>query len=232
MSSLGLSAYFPPISKADEDGLLMIGGDLSYERLLIAYKNGIFPWPIVDGHVEVMSWWSPDPRAIIELDELQVSRRLSRRIRSGQFQVTSNKDFEGVVRACAEPRAYANGTWITRPLIQAYAHLHFEGIAHSVEVWKDNELVGGLYGVAIGGFFAGESMFHRERDASKVALVHLVEHLKAQGFVLFDIQQPSPHTKRMGATEITRRKFLSRLERAINLPVSFGETTMEAASHR
>ena len=232
MPRLAIPTYFPPISRADEDGLLMIGGELSQERLVTAYKSGVFPWPIVDGNVEVLSWWAPDPRAIVELDDLHVSSRLKRRMRGGQFHVTINQDFEGVVKGCAEPRDDEVGTWITRQLIQAYSHLHFEGLAHSVEVWSDSKLVGGLYGVAIGGFFAGESMFHRTTDASKVALVHLVNHLKSRGFVLFDIQQPSPHMMRMGASEIPRREFLARLKRAIKLPVSFDEATTGAMSHR
>jgi len=201
---------------ADETGLIAIGGDLRPERLLQAYRSGVFPWYDED---EPICWWSPDPRAIFELDGLHVSRRLRRRLRSGRFSVTVDRDFAGVIRGCAEERE--DGTWITPEMIHAYEELHRLGYAHSVEVWQDGELAGGLYGVAIGGFFAGESMFARRSDASKVALVHLVERLRQQGFQLFDIQFLTEHTTRLGAVEIARPAYLARLRKAIAAPVSF-----------
>ena len=213
--------YFPPTWQAREDGLLMVGGCLRDQWLLTAYRKGIFPWPVTDGKQEILAWFSPDPRAILELDDLYVSRRLARRLRSGQFRISFDCDFGSVVRGCAAPRQSDPMTWITPKLAAAYEELHRQGYAHSVEVWQDERLVGGLYGLALGGFFAGESMFHRVRDASKVALVHLVRRLKKQGFTLLDVQQASPHLARIGAREISRSQFLARLERALAEPVCF-----------
>ena len=203
---------------ADETGLIAIGGDLRPKRLLQAYRSGVFPW--YDEN-EPICWWSPDPRAIFELDGLHVSRRLRRTLRSGRFSVTVDRDFAGVIRGCAEERE--DGTWITPEMIHAYEELHRLGYAHSVEVWQDGELAGGLYGVAIGGFFAGESMFHRKRDASKIALIYLVDHLRSRGFSLFDLQILNDHTARLGAREISRDEYLGRLERTIELPIQFAE---------
>ena len=199
----------------------MLGGDLSVATLLTAYRQGIFPWPLVDRGRELLSWWSPDPRAIIELDRFHVPRRVQRRIRRGQFTVTFDEDFESVVAACASPRREGGETWITAALSDAYGRLHREGFAHSVEIWHEARLVGGVYGVAVGGFYSGESMFHRETDASKVALFHLVGRLRERGFELFDVQQQSPHLERMGAREIPRREFLQRLKTALKAPVKF-----------
>lgn len=213
---------FPPISCATEEGLLMIGGELAPNWIMSAYRRGVFPWPLVDQGYEILAWFSPDPRAILELDRLYVSRRLARRIRSGRFQITCDRDFPGVIAGCAEPRGSAEGTWITEDMIHAYRELHQHGYAHSVEVWRNDALVGGVYGIGTGAFFAGESMFYRERDASKVALVYLVAHLKARGFQLFDVQQATSHVVRMGASEIPRSIFLARLERAVKSPVGFG----------
>ena len=215
------SVYFPPLAWADEHGLLMLGGKLTPEWLLDAYSRGIFPWPITTSEGWILAWFSPDPRAILELDQLRVSRRLQRRLRSGAHEVTRNLDFSAVVAGCAEPRADNEGTWITSEIAAAYSQLHRLGYAHSVEVWEEGQLVGGVYGVALGGFFSGESMFHRRRDASKIALVHLVEHLRERGFSLFDIQQWTPHLGRMGATEIPRSEYLRRLRTALSAPVSF-----------
>jgi leucyl/phenylalanyl-tRNA--protein transferase len=201
---------------ADETGLVAVGGDLRPERLLQAYRCGVFPW--YDEN-QPICWWSPDPRAIFELDRLHVSRRLQRTIRSGRFTITVNKDFAGVIRGCAEGRA--EGTWITPEMIRAYEGLHALGYAHSIEAWQEGELAGGIYGVAIGGFFAGESMFSRCRDASKVALVHLVEHLRLRGFQLFDIQFRTEHTTRLGAVDLPRSEYLARLRAALSVPVSF-----------
>jgi leucyl/phenylalanyl-tRNA---protein transferase len=189
--------------------------------LLDAYRHGIFPWPMWED--DPLAWWSPNPRAIFELDGLRIPRRLQRTLRSGIFRATCNRDFEGVICGCATAGDRENNTWLTPAMIAAYCRMHALGHAHSVEVWHGDTLVGGTYGIALGGLFAAESMFHRERDASKVALVRLVEHLRARGYLLFDIQQWTPHTGSLGAVEIPRVDYLRRLARAINLPVTFGE---------
>lgn len=201
----------------------MIGGELAPNWVVSAYRQGIFPWPIVDRDHEILAWFSPDPRAVLELDQLHVSRRLARRIRRGRFQVTSDRDFAGVITGCAAPREPFGATWITAEMIRVYRELHECGCAHSVEVWRKGALVGGIYGVSLGAFFAGESMFYRERDASKIALVFLVGHLKARGFQLFDVQQATSHVARLGASEIPRARFLRRLHGAIKAPVDFGQ---------
>ena len=213
---------FPHADLADEYGLVAVGGLLSVDWLREAYRNGIFPWPIPFNRVAVLAWFSPDPRAVLELSQLHVSRRLRRRIHSGQFQVTCDRDFEAVVAGCSAPRRGDQGTWITSELKVAYGDLHREGLAHSVEVWEHGQLAGGLYGVSMGGLFAGESMFHRRPDASKVALAYLVTHLVNRGFTLFDIQQATDHMVRMGACEVPRRDYLRRLYAARDLPVTFG----------
>jgi leucyl/phenylalanyl-tRNA--protein transferase len=201
---------------ADADGLVAVGGDLSPERLLLAYRRGIFPW--YDESMPIL-WWSPDPRAIFELDGMHISRRLRRTLRSERFHVTVNRDLAGVMRGCADRPG--EGTWITQAMIDAYETLHRLGHVHSVEVWHQGELAGGLYGVAVGGLFAGESMFHRVSDASKVALAFLMDRLRQRGFQLFDIQFLTDHTARMGAVEIPRREYLARLHRAIECPATF-----------
>jgi leucyl/phenylalanyl-tRNA--protein transferase len=201
---------------ADEFGLVAIGGDLSTARLLEAYRNGIFPW--YDEQTPIM-WWSPDPRAIFELDQFHIARRLQRTMRSGRFTITVNRDFAAVIRACADRPE--QGTWITTEMIAAYERLHQLGHAHSVEAWHGDVLGGGVYGVSLGGFFAGESMFTRVRDGSKVALAALVERLRQRGFTLFDTQFVTEHTKRMGAIEIPRREYLRRLRLALTRPLSF-----------
>jgi leucyl/phenylalanyl-tRNA--protein transferase len=201
---------------ADDDGLVAVGGDLRPERLLLAYSRGIFPW--YDEGLPIL-WWSPDPRAIFELDRFHVPRRLWRTLRSGKFTVTVNRDFAGVIRGCADRPG--EGSWIIPEMIEAYERLHRLGHAHSVEAWHGDVLAGGVYGVAIGGFFAGESMFTRVRDASKVALVRLVERLRQRGFQLFDIQLRTDHTTRLGAVEVPRQEYLTRLRRALACPVTF-----------
>lgn len=201
--------------QANELGLLAIGGDLKPPTLLAAYSHGVFPW-FNEG--DPIYWWSPDPRAIIELDGLHVARRLRRTIRSGKFTWTVNQDFPAVIRGCADRE---EGTWITKDMIAAYEALHRLGHAHSIEVWHEDKLAGGIYGVAIGGFFAGESMFTRVRDASKVALVALVDRLKERGFQLFDVQFVTDHTARLGATTIPRAEYLRRLRQALARRVSF-----------
>jgi leucyl/phenylalanyl-tRNA--protein transferase len=201
---------------ADADGLVGVGGDLGVARLLEAYRRGIFPFFDDDSPI---LWWSPDPRAILELDALHISRRLARTLRSGCFQVSFDEDFDGVIRGCAHRPG--QGTWITPDMIDAYTELHRLGHAHSVEVWHEDQLAGGLYGVTVGSLFAGESMFTRVRDASKVALFHCTERLRERGFLLFDVQFLNDHTARMGAIEISRRQYLARLRRAVARPSSF-----------
>ncbi len=215
---LGITRFSPrdlDPSRADAWGVVAVGGDLRPEWLLRAYRHGVFPW--FDEH-EPVHWWSPDPRGVIELDGLHVSRRLRRTLRSGRFSVTVNRDFAGVMRGCADR---VEGTWITAAMLSAYERLHALGHAHSVEVWRSGRLAGGLYGVAMGGLFAGESMFHCETDASKVALVFTVERLRERGFELCDIQLVTEHTTRMGATEIPRAEYLRRLRRALTKDVRF-----------
>ena len=202
--------FFNPL-RADESGLVAVGGDLHPNRLLAAYRSGVFPWYDAD---DPICWWSPQPRAIFELDGLHISRRLARTIRSGKFVTSINRDFAGVIRGSADR---AEGTWIHPAMIRAYTRLHRMGHCHSLEVWHEGELAGGIYGVALGGFFAGESMFTQIRDASKVALVHLIERLRQRGFQLFDIQMLTEHTQRLGAVEISRISYLRRLRRALAL---------------
>lgn len=202
---------------ADEPGLVGIGGDLSPERLLEGYRRGVFAWYEQGGPI---FWWSPDPRAIFELDRIHVPRRLARTIRAGIFRVTQDRAFAQIIRGCADR---PEGTWLTPEMIEAYDVLHAYGHAHSVECWAGRELAGGIYGVALGGLFAGESMFARVRDASKVALVSLAAHLRQRGFTLFDIQFLNEHTARLGAVEIPRREYLRRLAAAVALRVRFIE---------
>lgn len=203
---------FPDPRLATAEGLLAVGGDLSVERLLLAYGLGIFPWY---GPGEPPLWWSPDPRCVILPAKVHGSRRLDRVLRQGLFAVTCNRDFDAVIAACAELRlAEPAGTWLLPEMQGAYRQLHHLGYAHSVEVWRDGQLAGGLYGVAFGGFFFGESMFHRVSDASKVALVKLCRHLAGRDFELIDCQVPNPHLLRMGGELMPRTVFLERLFRA------------------
>jgi leucyl/phenylalanyl-tRNA---protein transferase len=214
------SSHFPNPDSADSGGLVYVGGALEPDWLMDAYRHGIFPWPIIP-RLRKMQWWSPDPRAIFELDRFHISRRLERACRSGQFTVTSDRDFAGVMRGCASAQSRRWNTWLTTEMIAAYQRLFELGHAHSVEVWHDGRLAGGTYGVTIGGLYAGESMFYQVRDASKVALVYLVRHLRECGFRLFDIQQLTPHTQTLGAIEIPRRDYLRRLADAVERPVTF-----------
>lgn len=208
---------FPPPNATTPEGLLCVGGRLTPDWLLDAYRHAIFPWPMWTD--EPIAWWSPDPRAILELNCLHISRRLERTMRSGRFRITFDRDFAGVIRGCATAGDRTNNTWLTPGMIDAYCRMHELGHAHSVEVAIDDELVGGTYGIAIGGLFAAESMFNRVRDASKIAVVHLVNHLRSKGFALLDIQQWTPHTGTMGAIEISRAEYLRRLAEAVDLPV-------------
>jgi leucyl/phenylalanyl-tRNA--protein transferase len=209
---------FPDPRTGPGDAPLAWGGDLHPATLLDAYRHGIFPWPGGDGTV---FWWSPDPRAVIPLDGLRVSRSLRRSLRDGNLRCTVDKAFPAVVAACADRPG--EGTWITPRLRAAYRGLHDRGFAHSVETWEraTGRLVGGLYGVTLGGAFMGESMFHRVPDASKVALVTLVERLRQRGFLLLDAQVPTVHLRSLGAVELARAEFLGLLERALRVRTSW-----------
>lgn len=208
---------FPPADLASPEGLLAVGGDLRAERLLEAYRHGIFPWYNDD---QPILWWSPDPRAVLFPDKLKISRSLRKTIRHNEFTVTLDTRFRDVMQACAGPRPQypLGGTWITPEMLDAYVRLHELGFAHSVETWQDDKLVGGLYGVALGGVFFGESMFSHATDASKVALATLVRQLQAWAFQLIDCQLPTPHLFSLGAEEIRRREFLERLAAGLALP--------------
>lgn len=213
---LNRSLQFPDPHLANEEGLVAIGGDLSVDRLLLAYRTGVFPWT-----VSPISWWSPDPRAILEPEQIHVPESLKKVLRKEVFRITVDHAFEDVIQNCAAPMPGRSETWITTEFIEAYTRLHDRGYAHSLECWLGDELAGGIYGVAIGGFFAGESMFHRASNASKVALYHLARHLQKRHFALFDIQMLTPVTKQMGGTTISRRVYLERLKQAIELPCEF-----------
>jgi leucyl/phenylalanyl-tRNA---protein transferase len=198
------------------NGFVALGGDLSPARLLLAYRAGIFPWS-----VDPITWWSPDPRGILELGGFHVSRSLDRSLRKVPFRVSFDQAFEQVMEGCAAPAPGRTSTWISSEFKAAYAELHALGHAHSVECWLGEELVGGLYGVHIGAFFAGESMFHRVNDASKAALFHLVQRLREHEFALFDIQMVTPHTKQLGAVNISRDRYLERLGVAVETKCTF-----------
>ena len=206
------SLDFPPLEQAlhEPNGLLAAGGDLSPERLVSAYRHGCFPW-FQDG--QPILWWSPDPRMVLLPAELHVSHSLRKLMRQGRFEVSFDRDFAAVIQACAEPRSYADGTWITRAMQAAYLELYRRGIAHSVEVWEAGQLVGGLYGLALGRLFFGESMFSRTTNASKVALVTLTERLQQCGFMLIDCQMHTRHLASFGAREIPRDDFADYLAR-------------------
>lgn len=204
---------FPPAWLARNDGLLCIGGDLSIPRLLLAYERGIFPWFSKD---EPILWWSPDPRLVLFPDRINISRSLQKTIRKKAFQITLNTDFKNVIHSCARSRTENDeGTWLVNDMIEAYLDLHKAGFAHSIEIWKNHELVGGLYGVCLGGSFFGESMFSCERDASKVALVALTKYVSEYQFDLIDCQITTDHLLKMGAVEIPRNKFLSIINKSI-----------------
>jgi leucyl/phenylalanyl-tRNA--protein transferase len=204
---------FPPPEKADPDGLLAVGGDLSVKRLLLAYQMGIFPWYTEDSPV---LWWSPDPRLVLFPEELKIPKSLKRIIKKNDFNITLDQNFHGVIQGCAQAeRPGQEGTWIVDDMIEAYCRLHQQGFAHSVESWEDGELVGGLYGVSLGKAFFGESMFSRKSNASKVAFVHLAGILKSWGFALIDCQVTTELLQSFGAREIPRAVFLKRLKEAL-----------------
>lgn len=225
---LGRQVAFPPVETAlrEPNGLLAAGGDLSPARLLAAYRLGIFPWYSAG---EPILWWSPDPRMVLFPGELKVSRSLRKRVRREDHDVSFDAGFAEVVSACAAPRADGAGTWITPEMQQAYCRLHALGHAHSVEVRIGNDLVGGLYGVAIGRVFFGESMFARATDASKIALVHLVARLKGLGFALIDCQMTTAHLASLGAREIPRHEFSAALARLTRDGPHPGKWTAESA---
>jgi leucyl/phenylalanyl-tRNA--protein transferase len=218
---LGVETVFPDPAKADRDGLLAMGGDLRPERLVAAYRAGIFPW-FSEG--EPILWWSPDPRACLRPSEVHISKSLAKVLRQGRFQLRLDTAFGEVIRACAHTeRPGQQGTWITPAMAQAYEELHRRGIAHSVEAWQEGRLVGGLYGLALGRAFFGESMFSRERDASKVCFARLARALDAAGFQLLDCQVENPHTTSLGAGALPRVEFLRRLEMALQGEALWGK---------
>ena len=210
MHYLTQDLVFPSVSKANEDGFLAIGGDLSPERLLLAYQSGIFPW-FESG--DPILWWSPNPRMVLFFEDLVVSKSMRNILNRNTFKVTFNQDFRGVISNCQKiKREGQQGTWITNDMIEAYCKLNELGIAKSVEVWQDNELVGGLYGVDLGTVFCGESMFSKVANASKVAFINLSRYLKANNYKLLDCQIYNPHLESLGCREIARDEFIEFLK--------------------
>jgi len=209
---LSQAVHFPPVENAltEPNGLLVAGGDLAPKRLLAAYRRGIFPW-YSEG--EPILWWSPDPRMVLVPNEFKISRSLAKKLRAGQYEVRADSVFARVVAACAAPRGEKSGTWISAEMQAAYVRLHEQGYAHSVETWIDGKLQGGLYGIAIGRVFYGESMFAAATDASKIALAHLCRHLELQGFAVIDCQMNTAHLASLGAREIRRCDFIAGLAR-------------------
>lgn len=210
MHYLSETLYFPNVNQANRDGILAIGGDLSPERLQLAYKSGIFPWFEVG---DPILWWSPNPRMVLFLEELKISKSMRNVLNKGEFSVTFNQNFRDVISYCQKvKRDGQNGTWITNDMIEAYCKLHDLGIAKSVEVWQDDILVGGLYGVDLGHIFCGESMFSLVSNASKVAFIALVNHLKNENYKLLDCQVYNPHLESLGCREIPREEFMRILQ--------------------
>jgi leucyl/phenylalanyl-tRNA--protein transferase len=217
---------FPPPGRAEPDGLLAVGGDLSADRLLLAYQMGIFPWY---GDGLPILWWSPDPRFVLDPGAFHVSRRLARTLKRGRFQITFDRAFTAVIMACASvPRRDQDGTWITPEMQRAYIRLHELGYAHSAESWLDGNLVGGIYGVSLGRCFFGESMFSYESDASKAALAALVRRLIEWEFHLLDAQVTTSHMQTLGAQEVPRGVFLRRLAAALEFPTMRGRWNVES----
>lgn len=221
LSSQSDDLRFPPVHFSSPEGLLAIGGDLRCERLLAAYRQGIFPWY---NSGQPILWWSPDPRAVLFPHKLKISRSLRKTVRKGAFRVTLDTDFRQVIESCAAPRRNNPdlGTWITPEMMEAYRELHARGYGHSVESWLGDRLVGGLYGVAVGSVFFGESMFSFVTDASKVAFVHVVRQLERWGFTLIDCQLSSSHLASLGAEDMARSEFLRRVQVATALPTRLG----------
>jgi len=217
---LSQDLIFPDTFEADESGLLAIGGDLDVDRLLLAYSQGIFPWFNPE---DPIMWWSPAWRPIFIPGEMKVSKSLRRTIRKNLFEIRMDTAFEEVMRACGDLRKNKEGTWISEEMIESYTLLHEMGYAHSVECWQDNQLVGGLYGVALGKAFFGESMFHKVSDASKVAFFALSENLKEWGFKFIDSQVSNPHLESLGSMEIHRTVFMDMLSQAVKIPAKTGK---------
>jgi len=217
---------FPPVSTAltEPNGLLAAGADLSAERLIDAYRHGIFPWYSED---QPLLWWSPDPRMVLFPAELRLTRSLKKRLRRDDYEIRTDTSFEQVMRACAEPRPGQGGTWITDDMVNAYCSVHAQGLAHSVETWIDGELAGGLYGIALGRIFYGESMFTRVTDASKLAFAHLVRQIERWGFGMIDCQMKTPHLATFGAREIPRGEFMRKLQELVNYPAPVGEWRLD-----
>ena len=209
MHQLTSQHIFPSALSANQEGIVAVGGDLSPERVLLAYKNGIFPWFEDD---DCLAWWSPDPRMVLFPEKLRISKSTKKILKDNPFKITFNRSFNEVVNACAKVKRYGqNGTWITNGLMKSFNTLHEQGHAFSVEVWKDYELVGGLYGVDLGDVFCGESMFTKANNASKIGFIFLVKELIKNGYKLIDCQVPSAHLKNLGAEEVSRSKFLEYL---------------------
>ncbi|MDO9111878.1 MAG: leucyl/phenylalanyl-tRNA--protein transferase [Desulfatirhabdiaceae bacterium] len=216
---------FPEPELSREDGLLAVGGDLSTERIILAYTKGIFPWYT---HGDPILWWSPDPRLVLYPDGLHISRSLRKTLKQGHFIVTLDQDFSQVITSCAgAPRDNQPGTWITADMVDAYCRLHEAGFAHSVEVWNQGELAGGLYGVSLGKCFFGESMFARKNNASKIGLVTLVGLLRKWSFTLIDCQVTTQHLVGLGAREIPRKQFVAELKQALQSPTQKGKWDAE-----
>jgi len=214
---LQFNTPFPPVETAmrNPNGLLAAGGDLQPERLLDAYRHGIFPWYSIG---DPILWWSPDPRMVLFPDEFRISHSLRKTLRKGNYEIRTDTVFEKIMRACASPRQGQNGSWIQEEIIEAYLRLHHMGLAHSVETWINGELCGGLYGVSLGRMFYGESMFSRKTDASKIAFAHLVLQLKRWEVGMIDCQMNTAHLATLGAREIPRKEFLMRLQELIHYP--------------
>ncbi len=214
---------FPDPRDTEDDGLLAIGGKLTVPALQDAYSQGVFPWPLSTGEAKrpmVLAWFCPPERGVLDFSELRISDSLARALKKKTFEFTVNQDFPRVIDACAEQRR-ESGTWITDSMSKTYIQLHRQGLAHSVEAWLAGELVGGIYGVCIAGYFAGESMFYKKPNASKLALLHLIECLKGRGFEWMDIQMLTPHMEKMGAKLVQRDEFLLRLARAASRGLTF-----------
>ena len=223
MYQLGSECWFPPADKFRDDGLVAIGGDLSPDRLLLAYERGIFPWSAPE---DPLLWWCPDPRAALRPEDIKVSKSMRAVLRKGTYTITLDTEFEGVIQGCAHRPD--EGTWITDDFIQAYIELHKLGFAHSVEAWTPSgDLVGGLYGVSLGSMFFGESMFARSPNASKAAFITLTHQLAAQEFDLIDCQIMNPHLASLGAQHISRSSFLDALESAMKRPTKRGKWTLD-----
>jgi leucyl/phenylalanyl-tRNA---protein transferase len=213
--------HFPPLEVASSDGVLFVGGSLAPDWMLEAYRRGIFPMPIRVERRRLIAWLAPDPRGILEFGDFHVSRRLARRLKRGEFQFTINRAFTAVVEGCAAPRGDDGDCWLTLSMQNAYQTMHELGHAHSVEVWQAGRLVGGLFGMAIGGLFAAESMFHRVTDASKAALAFLVSYLKSRSYSLLDVQWTNSHTRSLGAKDISRTEYAARLTSALKRHAAF-----------